>query len=647
MSRARRIRQEENTRRAGRPRAGLTFTRADAIAAVVLVALGAAAFWPVLGYPFLNWDDHAYVSENPWIRSLAPAAVARLFSPAAIVVANWAPATLLSYALDHASGGLDPRPYHRTNLLLHLASGVLAYFLCRGVLGRRSAAWTGALLFLVHPIQVESVAWVAERKNVLSLALALAAFLLARSARNARGAPATGRHAAALLLFAAALLAKATVVVLPLLLVAAWMLLDGDTVGRALRRAAPYFALALAAGLITLAAQHGAGGIKMAYGGNFALNMATMARVFWLGVALFLDPRRLSAIYDPPVARSLFEPTVLLAAVALGALIVLLVRARRRAPRAVFFAAWYLIGLLPVANLVPLPHLLADRFLYVSSIGAMGLAALGLMALAGRFAGQARAAIAIATAGTLVGAGLIAATRAQLPVWGSSELLWRDTLRHAPNAAVAHGNLGEVLANRGDDEEALAHYRRALELRPDYHEARVNMANALARLGRTAAAESLYATALSGAHPDAETYVNLGIVRRQAGDRAGARAAFEAALAADPRSARALNQLAVLAAEEGDREGALACFDRAIAVDPVNAEAYSSRALILGRLGRPAEARASVERAIALRPDYAPAHFNLGIALLAAGDVEGARRAFARAVERDPALAARVPPPAR
>jgi len=644
MSRTRRKEPDGPAHQAARTRAGMPFARADAIAILMLVALGAAAFWPVLGYPFLNWDDHSYVSENPWIRSLAPAAVARVFSPAAIVVANWAPATILSYALDHAIGGLDPRIYHRTNLLLHLTSGVLAYFVFRGVLGRRSAAWAGALLFLVHPIQIESVAWVAERKNVLSQALALGAFLLAR---GANGLDATRRHAAALLLFAVALLAKATVVVLPLLLVAAWMILDGERLGRALRRAGPYFALAIAAGLATLAAQGSAGGIKTLYGGSFALHLATIARVFWLGVALFLDPRRLSAVYDPPVARSLAEPTVLLAAAALAALLVLLFRARRRAPHATFFAAWYLIGLLPVANLVPLPHLLADRFLYVSSIGAMGLAALLLMALGGRLAGTSRASIAIATAGALLGAGLFAATRARLPVWSSSELLWRDTLQHAPDAAVAHGNLGEVLASRGADEEALAHYRRALELRPDYHEARVNTANALARLGRTAEAESLYVTALGGARTDAETYVNLGIVRRQAGNRAGARTAFEGALAADARFAPALNQLGVLAAEDGDQEGALAYFDRSIAADPANAEAYSNRALILGRLGRPAEARASVERAIALRPDYAKAHFNLGIALLAAGDLPGARRAFSRAVALDPALAARVPPPAR
>lgn len=644
MSRERRSKKEDAARRAARAPAGRSLTRLDAIAILVLLAAGLAAYRPVLGYPFLNWDDPDYVSENPWIRSLAPGDIARLFSPSLIVLANWAPATLLSYALDHALAGLDPRAYHRTNLLLHLASGVLVYFILRGVLSRRSAAWAGALLFLLHPLQVESVAWVAERKNVLALALALAAFLLAR---DTRGTHAARRHAAALLLFAAALMAKATIVVIPLFLVAAWMLLDGESAGRAIRRAAPYLALSVAAGLATLAAQGGAGGIKAYYGGSIALNAATAVRAFWLGVRLFIDPRRLSAVYDPPVARSLLEPTVLLSALALAAVIGLVLRARSRAPRAAFFAAWYVIGLLPVANLVPLPHLLADRFLYVSSVGAMGLAALGLTALARRFVPPARSSLAIVATGALLGTGLFAATRARLPVWSDSELLWRDTIRHAPDAAVAHGNLGEVLAARGADEEALAHYRRALELRPDYLEARVNMANALARLGRTAAAESLYATALSRAPANAQTYVNLGIVRRQQGNLEGARTAFEAALEVNPRHAGALNQLAAIAAERGDQEESLAYLDRAIAVDPANAEAYSNRALVLGRLGRPAEARTSVERAIALRPDYAPAHFNLGIVFLAAGDVDGARRAFARAVALDPRLARQVPPPAR
>jgi tetratricopeptide (TPR) repeat protein len=192
---------------------------------------------------------------------------------------------------------------------------------------------------------------------------------------------------------------------------------------------------------------------------------------------------------------------------------------------------------------------------------------LGLMVLARRFVVPARSALAVVAAGAVLGAGLFAATRARLPVWSDSELLWRDTLRHAPDAAVAHGNLGEVLAARGADEEALDHYRRALELRPDYLEARVNMANALARLGRTAAAESVYATALSRAPANAQTYVNLGIVRRQGGDLAGARAALEAALEINPRHGRA-RQLVAIAAERGDEESALAYLDRAIAVDP-------------------------------------------------------------------------------
>jgi Flp pilus assembly protein TadD len=613
----------------------------DALAVVSLVALGFTAFAPVLGFPFLNWDDPAYVVENPAIRSLAPAALGRLFVPSAVVVANWAPVTLLSYAMDHAAAGLDPGAYHRTNLVLHLASGALVYLLLRGVVGARAAAWAGALLFLLHPVQVESVAWVAERKNVLSLALGLGAFLVAR---HARARP--RRHAAALILFALALMAKATVVVLPLLLAAAWILLDREPAPAALRRAAPYLVLALAAGLATLAAQGSAGGIKPYYGGNALLTAATMLRVVWLELLLFVDPRRLAAIYRPPIATSLLEPAVVAAAAGLVASAVVVWGIRRRAPRAAFFAAWYAIGLLPVVNLVPLPHLMADRFLYLSSIGLAGLAALGLAAAASA-AGRPRAVTAVVAAGALLGAACFAATRARLPVWSDSERLWRDALAHAPDAEVAHANLGEALTARGAHAEALEHYRRALALRPDYEEARLNLANALARLGRAAEAESMYATALARTPGDPETHYNLGAARLQAGDRAGARAAFDQALRLDPRHAGAHQNLAVIAYSAGDFPGALAHLDAAVAAAPGSAEIHSNRGLVLGRLGRQDEAMAELRSALALRPDYPLGHFNLGLVLLAGRDVDGARAEFARAVALDPALAERVPPPAR
>ncbi len=628
----------------GRSRPPAGFDRRDAVALVILFVAGLAIWAPVIEFPFLNWDDQAYVSENPVIRTLEPMAVLRLFSLSTVVVANWAPLTLFSYAVDHAIGGLDPSVYHATNLLLHLIAGLLVYLLLRSVFGQRSPAFAGALLFLLHPIQAESVAWVAERKNVLSLPLMLAAFLVARSARGTNALP---RHVIALALFALALMAKATVVVLPLLLIAAWTLLDREPARRAWWRAVPYLALSLAAGLVTLATQGEAGGIKAPWGGSLELTVATMLRVFWLGVANLLAPRRLSAIYDPPVATSTIEPSVIAAGLALVALIAIVVRARHRAPRAVFLAAWYLIGLLPVSNLVPLPHLLADRFLYVSSVGFAGLAALAIAVAAKRFAPAPRATLAIIVAAMVLGGAAGAATRARLPVWQSSEQLWRDTLEKNPRAAVAHANLGEVLAGRGEHAAALEHYRRALEIRPDYPEARINLANAMARLGQTAAAESLYASAITQSPADAEARHNLGVVRQQAGDLAGARAAFEAAVRIDPRHARALNNLAVIVAGDGDLERALGYLDRAVAADPANAEALSNRGLILGRLGRQEEARASIERAIQVRPDYAQAHFNLGIALLAGGDREGARGAFARAVELDPRLAPQVPPPAR
>ncbi len=597
---------------------------------LALWIVGWLAYAPVLGYGLLNWDDQSYVSENPAIATLSPAAVARLFSPSTIVVANWAPITLLSYAIDRALFGLDPGAFHRTNLLLHLVSAALVFVLFRKVAGSRVAAAIGAAVFLLHPIQIESVAWIAERKNVLSLPLALGAFLLELDGER-RGSG--RRRVMALVLFALALMAKATVVVMPLFLIATFVLLDGERLGRAVRRALPYLLLSLAAGLVTLWTQGTAGAIKGYYGNSPILTAATMLRVIWLEVALFFDPRRLSPIYNPPIARSVLEPSVVLAGLGIAAAVAAGWRFRRRAPRAVFFATWYAIGLLPVLNLVPLPHLMADRFLHVSSIGFAGLLALALT----RFPAPVRV-----VAGSLVATACMIASRLLLPVWSDSEHLWRFTLTRTPDAEAAHANLGVALAARGENAEALVHYRRALEIRPDYPEARLNLANALSRLGRTAEAESVYASAVAVTPGDADAHYNRGVARQNAGDRAGAEAAFEAALTVDPRHAQALNSLAVLKMQAGDAPAALGMLDRAVVSDPKLAAAHSNRGLVLGRLGRQAEAVAEIQTAIALTPADPEAHFNLGLALLAGRDVARARAAFGRAVELDPG-----PPPAR
>ena len=650
---ARRERREHHRPPPATPRAPIQFDRRDLLCILGLWIAGWLIYAPVFEFEFLNWDDPDYVAENPAIASLTPGSIAHLFSPSTIVVANWAPATLLSLAVDRARHGLDPGPFHRTNLMLHLVSAALVYALCRRVAFGRIAALAGAVAFLLHPIQVESVAWIAERKNVLSLPLALGAFLLSFEAERGRqaGAGSAIGRAAALLLFALALMAKATVVVMPLLLIAALVLLDRTSIGQAVRRALPYLLLSLAAGLVTLWAQGKTGAIKAYHGGSALLTAATMLRVFWLELALFFDPRRLSPIYKPPIAHSIFEPTVLLAALGLAAAAIAIWSLRRRAPRVTFFAAWYAIGLLPVSNLVPIPHLMADRFLYLSSIGLMGLLALALDAGTARSpARHARLPVTgIAAIGVVIAfaLALAVATRTLLPVWHDSERLWRFTLSRTPDAEVAHANLGEALAARGEDAEALAHYQRALAIRPDYPAARLNLANALTRLGRTAEAESVYAQAVAGSPGDADALYNQGAARAKAGDRAGAESAYEAALRIDPKHAPALNSLAVLKMQAGDGPGALALLDRAVAANPTFAEAHSNRGLALGRLGRQAEAVAEIQQAIALAPNDPVAHFNLGLALLAEGDVAAARAAFARAIALDPGLANQVPPPAR
>jgi Flp pilus assembly protein TadD len=327
--------------------------------------------------------------------------------------------------------------------------------------------------------------------------------------------------------------------------------------------------------------------------------------------------------------------------------------ARQRAPGAFVFAAWYGIGLLPVLNLVPLPHLMADRFLYLSSIGAFGLAAWLVGKLVVQLPDRRIGALTLESGfilvlGLLVGGACIAGTRARLPVWSDSEALWRDTLNKTPTAEVAHSNLGRILADRGDHATAIVHYRRALELRPDFADARVNLANALVRLGRIEDALEIYGEALTLDPRDVEARYNLAVALILSGEAEPARVQLEKVLEYDPAHGRAHNQLAVAALRVGRDAEALGRLDAAVAAEPLLAEAHFHRAIALGRLGREHEAIAALERVIELQPDHARAHLQLGLTLLSSRQVQGVergRQVIQRALKLDPSLASQIPAP--
>ncbi len=617
--------------------------------AIAVLCAVLVVYAPARHFGLLNWDDPGYVTDNPYLADTSWRGGLRLWAPDAVVMGNWAPVTVASLWLDQA---LDPTPqqFHRTSVVLHAISTLLSFWVFRLIgLGRVTALFA-ALFFGLHPIAVASVAWVSERKNVLSTALGLAAL------GAGMGAPEADRNAGrwqtpvALLLFTGALAAKATVVGLPCILVAIWHARDGVALKPALARAAPFVALALIMALITWRAQSAAGGIVDFWGGSFWSNLATAARMVWVTLSHYAWPTQLAAVYRPAASESLAEPAVVASLVGLGILAAALVWSRRRAPRAWIFGVWYASAILPVANLVPLPHLVADRFFYWPSIGVAGLLGwAGATVLARLGSDTASALVRRWSTGFVVGLGVCMvvaaafATRARLPVWRDSESLWLDTIAKTPNAAVAHANLGLCYAERGEHGRAIPHYQRALALRPDLQSAAVNLANALHRTGQRQEALAQHRRAARAAPGDPNAQYNLGAALLDAGDEDGARAAFERALALDTNHAPALTELGRMALKRQDLGGALELLARATAVPQPPAEAHYLHGLALGRARRTDAALEALEQAVELEPTHARARLQFAMALAATGRTEAARHHIQEALAQDPTLDATIP----
>lgn len=513
-----------------------------AAVAAALAALVLATFWTVGRNAFLVYDDGEYVTGNPWVLAgLTWRGVA--WALGSFHSSNWHPLAWLSHMADVELFGLDPAWHHRVSLLWHAAATVLLFL---WLLDASGSTWRSALvaaLFGVHPLHVESVAWVAERKDVLCAffwTLALLAYT-----RWARG-PRRGLPAAALAAFAAALLSKPMAVSLPvvLLLVDAWPLARLEP-GRGLRAAWPLvreklpFAL-LAAGscAVTLAAQGGAGAMRslgaVPWGARLA--NATVAAAGYLAKAAW--PAGLSIFYPHPYASG--GPS--LAAVGASAVLLLAVSAmalvlRRRAPALAVGWCWYLVTLLPVVGLVQVGSQgMADRYTYLPLVGVF-------MALAFSFPApepRSRAALAAGAAGAAAVAALAVAARSQVSVWKDTFTVFRHAAAVTRGNWVAWKNLGVEHFRRGDLPEALRAFQASVGAWPYDPAAWTNLAAARSALGDHLGAAEALRRALEIRPVDAEAWYLLGMEGHLAGRAELAAEALDRLRALRPEAARRL-----------------------------------------------------------------------------------------------------------
>jgi Flp pilus assembly protein TadD len=579
-------------------------------AATLILALVLAAYWPVLSAGFI-WDDNGHLTR-PDLQSAA--GLVRIWTEIG-ATQQYYPLLHSAFWLEHQLWGDAPAGYHFANLLWHSGAAFLL-----GLYLRRLAvpgAWFTAMLFALHPVCVESVAWVSEQKNTLSLLLALAAANLHLTYDRARR-PAV--YAAATAVFIAALLAKTVTATLPAaLLVVLWWRRGRLEWKRDIAPLVPWLVLGATAGLLTAWFERaiiGADGADFALAPAERLLLIPRALLFYPGKLLW--PHPLVFIYprwriDAADWAQYLPPAVVLAGFA--ALVFLAFRRRRHAPLAV--ALIYTGTLLPAAGIVDVyPFIysyVADHFQYHAATALIaGIAA--VLAMAARRTVCSRASAAIAAAAFLLALGVL--TSRQSHAYRDVFALYETTLARNPGAWMAHTNLGIALVDAGRPAEALPHHREALRLRPDYAEGENNTGHTLSALGRHAEAlpHLRRAVALKPGYLQARN--NLAGTLMALGRADEGLQTFRDILRDHPRDSGACFNLALALARSGRAAEALPHFEQAVQTAPDNSKYILHLGTALMFSGRHAEAEAQYRRALELDPDSATARYTYGRALL-------------------------------
>ena len=557
---------------------------------LALALVTAVVFAPVLRAGFVSWDDPINFLENPYYRGLGWRQLRWMLTTN--LMGHWIPLTWLTLGADFTVWGMNPFGYHLTNLLLHTASVVLFYFVSRRLLGLAmpapssgvviGGAAVAALVFAVHPLRVESVAWITERRDVLSGLFFLSAILTyLRSAETGDRIEPRWR-ACSLLLFAGGLLSKASVMTLPAVLV----LLDvyplrrgAFTWRRLVVEKAGYWALALAGAVGALVALRLSGmGVTsyVAYGPGARMAMAAYS--FWFYPSTWVWPVGLSPMYELPTRIDPFSPRFVLPVLGLVAVTTLLVLLRKRWPGGLAAWVYSALMLLPISGVVHAGLQLAhDRYSYLSGLG-FALLAGGAIAWILRATADRRVSRPVA-AGTLAATALVVmalgiGTWQQIRVWRDSETLWRWALEVDADCAMCHHNLGVILGSRGDLVGAQAHLDRAIALRPDRSEFQGNYGPLLIQMGRRPEGVAKLRYRLAQEPRDVNARVNLGIFLIEDGRPGEAVAELEQALRVKPDSVPALTSLGRALLADGRAEPALAIFGQALRIDAADPIAH-------------------------------------------------------------------------
>lgn len=544
------------------------------LACLALVAATLIAFGEVGQHRFIQFDDAYLLTENPAVQEgLSRQGIIWAFTTTR--GGNWTPLTWFSHLLDVQIFGLAPGGHHLTNLLFHLANTLLLFFWLQRATGDLGPAFLAAALFAWHPLHVESVAWVAERKDVLSAffwLLALWAYL------KFGERPGRGRYGLLLLCFTLGLMSKPMVVTLPLVLLfldywplGRWTPDAGSAKGLILEKL-PLLALAAVCGAATLYAQQEAGAVapleEIPVGSRVACALAAYAWYLWK----MLWPTGLAVLYPHPLDTvplwQALGAGLILAAVSVSAF-----WRSRRCPYLPVGWLWYLVTLAPVIGLIQVgSQAWADRYTYIPFIGLFIMAAWGARDLT---AGLPRARVFRPLGAGIILTILLVLTFFQVRLWRDSVTLFEHTLRVTVDNPVIHHNLGVALAARGQEEEAARHFLEALRLDPHNPRGQNRVGEEFFAQGKIKEAEAKFRRAIKLRPDFAPAYNNLGRVYAHEGDLDRAMANFQKAVDLDPNLAAAYKNLGLAWAYRGEKQKAAAMLGKALEINPDDREAQS------------------------------------------------------------------------
>ncbi|HEY3762812.1 MAG TPA: tetratricopeptide repeat protein [Verrucomicrobiae bacterium] len=601
---------------------------------IFLAVITLAVFGQTFNFGFVNLDDNNYVYQNPVVQNgLTWAGFRWAFTYSGI--GHWHPLTWLTHMLDCQMYGSNAGGHHATNVLFHAASVILLFLVLQRMTGFLWRSAFVAAIFAIHPLHVESVAWISERKDVLSgffFMLVLWAYV-----HYAHAPRSMVWYGAVIVFFAMGLLSKDMLVTLPfvLLLLDYWPLkrfsdFNPETLLRLTVEKVPLFMLAMASSLVTvLSAEKLSASLEMPV--VLRVENAVVCYIIYLWQMVY--PSGLTCLYLNPTTLlplwQVFGALGLLLGITGVALFL-----RKTYPWLVVGWLWYLGMLVPVIGIVQMAFCAhADRYTYLSEIGIYIAITWMTAELAAKW--QFRRAI-MGSLMTGVIAVLMFCAWKQTAYWLNGETLWRHALAVTPNNSYAHANLADALTQNGQVGEAIVEYHKALAINPNYTKAWNNLGETLDQQGHVDEAIIQFQNALTVDPDYVRALNNLGYALAQKGRVDEAIVQFQKALALDPKFDQALNNLGNALEKKGQVDEAIAQYRKALVIDSRDAEVYYNLGNALEKKGQVDEAIAQYKKALTIKSNFAEANYGLGNALAKKGQLDEAVMAYQSALAINP-----------